>query len=131
MFVPNHLHLIVRAHVNVPPTSEKELNSWLEELVDLVGMTVVAGPTSVYVRDEGNEGVTGTITLATSHASVHVWDHEKPSLVQFDVYSCKEYSVDSVLDHLNKFSPESHEWMMIDRNEGLRVVSHGRWERSN
>ena len=131
MFVPNHLHLIVRAHVNVPPTSEKELNSWLEELVDLVGMTVVAGPTSVYVRDEGNEGVTGTITLATSHASVHVWDHEKPSLVQFDVYSCKEYSVDSVLDHLNKFSTESHEWMMIDRNEVLRVVSHGRWERSN
>ena len=131
MFVPNHLHLIVRAHVNKPPESEKELNDWLEELVSLVGMKVVAGPTSVYVHDEGNEGVTGTITLATSHASVHVWDHERPSLVQFDIYSCKEYSIETVLNHLDKFNTDSHEWMFIDRNDGLRIVSHGRWASPN
>lgn len=131
MFVPNHLHLIVRAHVNKPPESEKELNDWLEELVGLVGMKVVAGPTSTYVHDEGNEGVTGTITLATSHASVHVWDHERPSLIQFDIYSCKDYSIDTVLSHLNKFETKSHEWMFIDRNDGLRIVSHGHWASPN
>ena len=103
MFKPNHVHLIVRGFVNNPPRTEELLNIWLRELVDKVGMVVVAGPTSVYVNEPGNEGVTGTITLATSHASIHVWDNETPSLVQFDIYSCKEYDIDVVLDHLNQF----------------------------
>jgi S-adenosylmethionine/arginine decarboxylase-like enzyme len=131
MFVPNHLHLIVRAHVDKPPSSEKELNDWLEELVGLVDMKVVAGPTSVYVHDEGNEGVTGTITLATSHASIHVWDHERPSLVQFDIYSCKEYSIESVFAHLNKFETVSYQWLFIDRNDGIHISSGGWWDRAD
>lgn len=125
MFVPNHLHLITRAHVEHPPTSEEELNDWLTELVSLVGMQVVAGPTSVYVSEPGNEGVTGTITLATSHASIHVWDHEHPSLVQFDIYSCKEFSKETVFDHLNKFRIVDLQWIYIDRNSGIRVDSFG------
>ncbi len=125
MFVPNHLHLIVRAHVEHPPTSEKEVNDWLVELVNLVGMQVVAGPTSVYVSEPGNEGVTGTVTLATSHASIHVWDHVRPSLVQFDIYSCKEFLKETVFDHLNKFKIVDMQWVYIDRNEGIRAESFG------
>lgn len=123
MFVPNHLHLIVRAHAENPPTSELELNSWLTELVSLVGMQVVAGPTSVYVNEPGNEGVTGTVTLATSHAAIHVWDHVKPALVQFDIYSCKEFSKETVFNHLNKFNISSKQWIYLDRNSGIKLDS--------
>ncbi len=126
MFNPNHVHLIVRGFVNNPPRTEETLNKWLKELVDKVGMVVVAGPTSVYVNEPGNEGVTGTITLATSHASIHVWDNETPSLVQFDIYSCKEYNIDVVLDHLNKFDLTSCDWVYIDRNQGVNVITTGK-----
>ena len=126
MFKPNHVHLIVRGFVNNPPRTEESLNTWLKELVDKVGMVVVAGPTSVYVNEPGNEGVTGTITLATSHASIHVWDNETPSLVQFDIYSCKEYDIDVVLEHLNKFDLVSCDWVYIDRNQGVTPVKIGK-----
>lgn len=125
MFVPNHLHFIARAHVERPPTSEKELNNWLTELVALIEMNVVAGPTSVYVSEPGNEGVTGTITLATSHASVHVWDAERPSLVQFDIYSCKAFSYETVLGHLDQFGLIDAQYIMIDRNVGIDVLFSG------
>ena len=126
MFTPNHVHLIVRGFVNNPPRNEESLNIWLKELVDKVGMVVVAGPTSVYVNEPGNEGVTGTITLATSHASIHVWDNISPSLVQFDIYSCKEYDIDKVLDHLNQFDLVECDWIYIDRNQGVTPVKTGK-----
>lgn len=126
MFNPNHVHLIVRGFVNQPPRTEESLNIWLKELVNKVGMVVVAGPTSVYVTEPGNEGVTGTITLATSHASIHVWDNISPSLVQFDIYSCKEYDIDAVLTHLNQFDLVECDWVYIDRNQGVNVIKTGK-----
>lgn len=126
MFNPNHLHLIVRGFVNNPPKTEEVLNSWLKTLVSKVGMVVVAGPTSIYVNEPGNEGITGTITLATSHASIHIWDAVVPSLVQFDIYSCKEYDIDEVLNHLNEFGLQSCDWIYIDRNNGVEVTSKGK-----
>ena len=126
MFNPNHLHLIVRGFVNNPPKTEEVLNSWLKTLVSKVGMVVVAGPTSIYVNEPGNEGITGTITLATSHASIHIWDAVVPSLVQFDIYSCKEYDINEVLNHLNEFGLQSCDWIYIDRNNGVEVTSKGK-----
>jgi len=126
MFNPNHLHLIVRGFVNNPPKVEEVLNDWLKRLVDKVGMVVVAGPTSIYVNEPGNEGITGTITLATSHASIHIWDAATPSLVQFDIYSCKEYNIDEVLNHLNEFELQSCDWIYIDRNNGVEVTAKGK-----
>lgn len=128
MFNPNHLHLIIRGYVVNPPKAEEVLNNWLTTLVHKVGMQVVAGPTSVYVDEPGNEGITGTITLATSHAAIHIWDANVPGLVQFDIYSCKEYSIESVLDHLNEFGLVSYEWIYIDRNDSLKPVSKGKKE---
>jgi S-adenosylmethionine/arginine decarboxylase-like enzyme len=128
MFNPNHLHLIVRGYVLNPPKKEEVLDAWLTSLVNKVGMVVVAGPTSIYVNEPGNEGITGTITLATSHAAIHIWDANTPSLVQFDIYSCKEYSIETVLDHLNEFGLVEYDWIYIDRNKGLEPVSRGKRE---
>jgi len=129
MFVPNHLHLLVKGYISNPPKSEETLNQWFRELVNKVGMVVVAGPTSVYVDELGNEGITGTVTLATSHASIHVWDAIHPSMFQFDLYSCSDFTPEQVLSHINEhFNLQSATWQFIDRNDmEFKLIDSGKW----
>ncbi len=129
MFVPNHLHLLVKGYISHPPKSEEKLNQWFRELVNKVGMVVVAGPTSVYVDEPGNEGITGTVTLATSHASIHVWDAVNPSMFQFDLYSCSDFTPEQVLNHINEhFNLQSATWQFIDRNGmEFKLIDSGKW----
>ncbi len=129
MFVPNHLHLLVKGYITNPPKSEELLNDWLRELVSKVGMVVVAGPTSIYVNEPGNEGITGTVTLATSHASIHVWDALELPMFQFDLYSCSEFTPDQVLRHIDEyFTLQSATWQFIDRNtDEFELISSGKW----
>jgi len=127
-FEPFHQHLLIRGHFKNPPKETQILNDWFTKLVHNVGMEVVAGPTSVYVDAPGNEGLTGTVTLATSHASIHIWDAKYPYMFQFDIYSCKCFELGIVKDHLDQFGLISGEWMMIDRNEGLSLSGQGSWE---
>ena len=133
MFVPNHLHLLVKGYLKSPPQTEKVLNIWFTQLVNNVGMKVVAGPTSVYVNEPGNEGITGTVTLATSHASIHVWDNDKPPMFQFDLYSCCEFSPKVVLKHIDDWFGllEAH-WQFIDRNGSeFIVMDSGNFKKKN
>jgi S-adenosylmethionine/arginine decarboxylase-like enzyme len=114
-----------------PPKKEEVLNKWLSELVEEVGMKVVAGPTSVYVDEPGNEGITGTVTLATSHAAIHVWDKETPPMFQFDIYSCKDFEPEVVLNHIDKsFGLSEAHWSFIDRNKNVFYeLRHGVWKK--
>lgn len=129
MFIPNHLHLLVKGYISNPPKSEETLNQWFRELVNKVGMVVVAGPTSVYVDELGNEGITGTVTLATSHASIHVWDAIHPSMFQFDLYSCSDFTPEQVLSHIDEhFDLQSATWQFIDRNDmDFKLIDSGKW----
>ena len=131
LFVPDHLHLLVKGYVKSPPQTEKVLNEWFTQLVNNVGMKVVAGPTSVYVNEPGNEGITGTVTLATSHASIHVWDKQNPAMFQFDLYSCSDFKPFDVLHHINDwFQLESAYWSFIDRNgETFFEIDNGVWKK--
>jgi S-adenosylmethionine/arginine decarboxylase-like enzyme len=126
-FVPYHQHLLMKVWVKNPPKKVSVLNEWFVHLVHKVRMEVVAGPTSVYVDAPGNEGLTGTVTLATSHASIHIWDHYEPAMLQFDIYSCKCFSLDDVLEQFKPWGIVKYEWIMIDRNDSPRVISEGNW----
>lgn len=131
MFTPNHLHLLVKGNIKTPPQTEKVLNIWFSQLVNNVGMKVVAGPTSVYVNEPGNEGITGTVTLATSHASIHVWDNDNPPMFQFDLYSCCEFSPKVVLKHIDDWFGliEAH-YQMIDRNgNDFKIIESGHYKK--
>ena len=131
MFTPNHLHLLVKGNIKTPPKTEKLLNIWFGQLVNNVGMKVVAGPTSVYVNEPGNEGITGTVTLATSHASIHVWDMDNPPMFQFDLYSCSEFTAKQVLDHIDDWFGllEAH-YQMIDRNgNDFKIIESGHFKK--
>lgn len=131
MFKPNHQHLLIKGYINNPPKETEVLNSWFVKLVDKVRMKVVAGPTSVYVSEPGNEGITGTVTLATSHSSIHIWDMDHPPMFQFDLYSCTCFEFEEVLECLKDFDIVSCEWLFIDRNDGIQIKYGGTWEDLN
>lgn len=124
-FVPYHQHLLLKCLVKNPPKKEEVLNDWFVNLVETVGMKVVAGPTSVYVSEPGNEGLTGTVTLATSHASIHIWDSLEIPMLQFDIYSCKCFTLEQVMECFKPWGVIKTEWVMIDRNNKPSIISEG------
>ena len=117
--MPEHKHLIIRAEVKHPITSEWELRKWLRNLVKTIDMEIVGGPHTAYVTKEGNRGITGVVMIETSHISIHIWDEPTPALVQCDVYSCAEFQQGEVIMHLGIMKPQKIEYMMVDRSEEI------------
>ena len=117
--MPEHKHLIIRAEVKHPITSEWELRKWLKNLVKIIDMKIIGGPYTAYVTKEGNRGATGVVMIETSHISIHIWDEERPSLVQCDIYSCAEFQQGEVIMHLGIMKPQKIEYMMVDRSEEI------------
>ena len=117
--MPVHKHLIIRAEVRYPITSERELKKWLRNLVKKIDMAIVGGPYVAYVTKEGNRGATGVVMIETSHIAIHIWDEERPSLVQCDIYSCAEFQQGEVIMHLGIMKPKKIEYMMVDRSEEI------------
>ena len=121
--MPAHKHLIIRAEVNHPITSEKELKRWLRNLVKKIDMNIIKGPYASYVSKEGNRGITGIVMIETSHIAIHVWDETSPALVQCDVYSCAEFSSSEVLIEFATMEPTKIEHMLLDRAENIRTIN--------
>ena len=121
-FVPNHQHLLVNAKLRKPPVSKAEIEEWLVKVVKAVDMEILAGPYSCQCADLGNEGVTGVIVLSTSHCSIHAWDKADVPYANFDIYSCKPFSLEQVEPLIAAFDPYFYEYMWIDRNsDGLKA----------
>ena len=117
--MPEHKHMIIRAEVLEPITSEKELKKRLKDLVKIIGMKIIKGPYASYVSKEGNCGVTGVVMIETSHIAIHIWDETTPALVQCDVYSCAEFQQGEVIMHLGTMKPKKIEYMMVDRSKEI------------
>jgi len=119
-----HIHMLVKAYVEKPPMAEQELNIWFTELVSDINMNVCIPARSNYVDIPGNRGITGQVGLSTSHSSCHVWDECSPAMLQFDLYSCAEYDSEKVIAKLNDFGLLGYEVMLIDREDGFKILEH-------
>ena len=120
--MPQHKHLIIRAEVNHPITSEKELKRWLRKLVKKIDMNIIKGPYTSYVSKEGNRGITGVVMIETSHIAIHVWDEIIPALVQCDVYSCANFSSNEVLIEFSPMGVTKIDHLMLDRANEIKPI---------
>lgn len=87
--------------------------------------TLPKNPMAYYCDIDGNEGVTGVGILETSHTALHVWDSVFPAKFQFDLYSCKDFEVQRVVDLIDAFDIIKGTYMLIDRDTDLIIVEEG------
>lgn len=124
-----HRHLIIRAHVDNPITTSFLTKVWLQELVTKIDMKLLDcmthNPISGYCEEPGLRGITGVILIETSHIVIHIWDEPKPALTQIDVYSCADFDIDVVIDHMRTMNPVSMSYKFLDREHDLIELSAG------
>jgi S-adenosylmethionine/arginine decarboxylase-like enzyme len=113
----NHKHLVLNATVTNPLADETACKQWLEKLVELIDMKILIPPVAKYCETCGNEGVTGTVVIETSHASIHVWSKEEVPYIKMDVYSCKDFDPDAVVQYVRDTMGEiKGAYVVLDRN---------------
>lgn len=136
MFNPIHQHLLIKATfdssiliadrlTNLEYVYREDLGEdFLMEIVAALGMKPVTDARCAYIADLGNEGITGSINLATSHVAFHVWDTDR--LLMMDVYSCKSFDTKKALDVVKDYFTglELEYAMVINRDTG--VVESGK-----
>ena len=115
--IRQHKHIIIRAYVKNPPTTEIQLSEWCKDVISRVGMNVISGPHVVYSDMIDNEGFTAVAVLDFSHLSIHTWDKVDPALIEFDLFSCKDFDVNLVLDKLNEFDIMTYSQLIVDRDD--------------
>ena len=117
-----HKHLIVRAELKNPPKSTTDINTWMSELVDTIGMKILMGPYSVYSDMVGNRGLTAVTIIETSHIALHVWDEVDPALMQLDLYTCSALDIEDVFEAIAQWEPSRIEYNFIDREKSLMLI---------
>ncbi len=120
-----HKHTLVRAEVAEPIRDVEVAKDFLRRLVEKVGMKITpsGGPHVDYVNKPGNLGIAAIVMIETSHCSMHIWDEVSPALVQFDLYSCADYELQTVLDHLQEMKPVKISYKQVDRETGLDLIA--------
>jgi S-adenosylmethionine/arginine decarboxylase-like enzyme len=109
-------HLLVKGFIEEAPGPDyvSVLHDWFLRLVDTIDMKILMNPHCIWCDDEGNEGVTGVVGITTSHSSIHFW----PEHYMFDLYSCKEFEVETVVEMLKEFKTHSLQYQVINRDTG-------------
>lgn len=120
-----HKHLIVRAELKNPPSCAENIQDWMKDLVEKIGMKILMGPYAVYSDMVGNRGLTAVTIIETSHIAMHVWDEDEPALMQLDVYTCSTLNIEDVFSAISMFNPVHVEYKYIDREDELILLDKG------
>jgi len=112
-----HKHLLVSCGFEKTPfNSTIFTQKWIADLVKSIDMKILYAPRAVMCDKEGNEGISAFCLITTSHICLHSWEKTDPNLVQLDVYSCKDYDINIIINKLKKFNPTSLKYKIIDRD---------------
>lgn len=119
-----HNQLLLNGYTHQPIADVEELKRWLSLLVIEIDMKVVLGPHAFYVEKEGNRGITGFVGIETSHIAVHVWDEQQPASIQFDLYTCSQLSLNTVIKNLEStWALFDYKYMVLEREKGFTINS--------
>ena len=127
-----HLHLLVRAELQNQPGPDdcEKINVLMRGMVEHVRMKVMIDPVSAFCNDLGNEGITSTVILTTSHCTMHIWNlpEPHPSVMQFDLYSCAPFDVNEVMSYLyDHFQINQASYKFLDRETGFTDIKNGQY----
>jgi len=112
-----HKHLLINATFQKTPFVSTEFTSnWIREIVSKIDMEILYAPRAVRCDKLNNEGISAFCLITTSHISLHSWEKTDPNLVQLDIYSCKDFDVNIILDDLNNFNPIDLKYKFLDRS---------------
>jgi S-adenosylmethionine/arginine decarboxylase-like enzyme len=117
-----HKHLLVRAEVNSPPLEAFDLATELGSLVKHIDMKILSGPHTAWCPVPGNIGWSGTVIIETSSITFHSWTESHYPIIQLDVYSCKDFSIKTVMMWLSQFDPERVDYKFLDREHNFRTI---------
>lgn len=115
--IRQHHHLIIRGLCNNPPTDKTYIENWMIGVTKASNMNILSGPFTAYVPDNFNKGWTGIAIIEFSHIALHIWEDE--SLIEFDMFSCKEFSLDDIMNEVKKFDPYKLSIQFIDRDSNF------------
>lgn len=129
-----HLHLLVNAQITDPPGPGdcEKVNEFMRGMVEHVRMKVMLDPVSAWCDEPGNEGITSTVILTTSHCAMHIWNMPEPynSIMQFDLYSCAPFEVNEVFSYISRhFKVVSASYKFLDRENDLTEISKGEYRK--
>ena len=125
--VPLHNQLLVNGYTNTPLKNESDAIQWMQSLVDSIDMKTIQGPYASYVTKDGNRGLTCIVMIETSHIALHIWDEPNPSEIQFDLYTCGDLPIDSILKKLeDQLGLINYHYMVLERATGFNVLERNR-----
>ena len=114
-----HKHYIIRAEIeNSPILQDLEMiENWMTDVISAIDMKILIPPAACYCDKEKNKGVTAIAAIETSHMALHIWDEIHPAVMQFDLYSCKHFEEQIVVDMIGKtFNLVKHASIVLDRD---------------
>ena len=118
-----HKHLLIRAEVKKPLQNRNRTIKFLRRMIKAINMKAMYGPTASYCKMPGNRGVTAFAIIETSHIAMHIWDEPNPGLIQLDIYSCKEFKLDIVMNHIKQyFNVLNMQYKFLDRTTGMKII---------
>ena len=114
-----HYHLILMGNY-ADILDEEKLEFLVKILVKAINMNILGGPYIHYSNIEQNEGYTVLTAIDTSHISIHTWDTGE---FQFDLYSCKNFNVQTVIEILEEFSIYNIKMSFFERDYATRSIT--------
>jgi S-adenosylmethionine/arginine decarboxylase-like enzyme len=101
---------------NLNISDKQYIYNFVKELVELIGMEAHGEPViELLLQGEPNQGYSLMQLITTSNICAHFVDKDNTAYI--DVFSCKEFKIDTVSDVVNKyFSPKKTKLNFITRH---------------
>lgn len=119
-----HQHYIIRAEINNTEKLQdlQLIERWMLELIESIDMKILIYPIAKYCDKQYNKGVTAIAAIETSHMAIHIWDEVDPAILQFDLYSCKSFDEQIVLNMIDEtFGLKNYKSVSLDRDPILNL----------
>ena len=119
-----HKHLLIQARFLARGRIPQYYESWMSCLISDLGMKQLTNPKAVMSYEKDNKGITCFSMITTSHIVLHTWEDEHPGFLQLDVYSCKDFEIETVIKRIKDLKVDEHtiQYKFLNREYGFREI---------